>query len=158
MSDHIHACISIPLKYSVANAIGFLKGKSAIRLHREFGSLRKGKHFWIRGYNVSTVGLYEYFFIQVFAEFHYPFLVTGWAKWRRLHENANKNSWSSFFRYRHLYNLGLVLQCAGLRGLRCRVCGISPLKVVSDDQGKMDRQMVGLSGAFLQAQRWRSPP
>jgi putative transposase len=59
MPDHIHACISIPPKYSVANAIGFLKGKSAIRLHREFGALGMGKHFWIRGYNVSTVGLNE---------------------------------------------------------------------------------------------------
>jgi len=43
----------------VANAIGFLKGKSAIRLYREFGSMGTGKHFWIRGYNVSTVGLNE---------------------------------------------------------------------------------------------------
>jgi putative transposase len=59
MPDHIHSCISIPPKYSVANAIGFLKGKTAIRLHREFGSLGLGKHFWIRGYNVSTVGLNE---------------------------------------------------------------------------------------------------
>ena len=59
MPGHIHTCISIPPKYSVANAIGFLKGKSAIRLHREFGALGMGKHFWIRGYNVSTVGLNE---------------------------------------------------------------------------------------------------
>ena len=59
MLDHIHMCISIPPKYSVAHAIGFLKGKSAIRLHREFGSVGMGKHFWIRGYNVSTVGLNE---------------------------------------------------------------------------------------------------
>ena len=59
MPDHIDMCISIPPKYSVANAIGFLKGKSAIRLHREFGSMGMGKHFWIRGYNVSTVGLDE---------------------------------------------------------------------------------------------------
>ena len=59
MPDHIHACISIPPKYSVANAIGFLKGKSAIRLHHEFGAMGMGKHFLIRGYNVSTVGLDE---------------------------------------------------------------------------------------------------
>ena len=43
----------------MANAIGFLKGKSAIGLHSEFGSIGMGKHFWIRGYNVSTVGLDE---------------------------------------------------------------------------------------------------
>ena len=59
MPDHIHMVLSIPPKYSVSNTIGFLKGKSAIRLHREFGSLGMGKHFWIRGYNVSTVGLNE---------------------------------------------------------------------------------------------------
>jgi len=59
MPDHIHTCISIPPTYSVANAIGFLKGKSAIRLHREFGTMGMSKHFWIRGYNVSTVGLNE---------------------------------------------------------------------------------------------------
>ena len=59
MPDRIHTCISIPPKYSVGNAIRFLKGKSANRLHREFGSMGMGKHFWIRGYNVSTVGLDE---------------------------------------------------------------------------------------------------
>ncbi len=59
MPDHLHACISIPPRYSVANAIGFLKGKSAIRLHREFGRRGNGMHFWIRGYNVNTVGLNE---------------------------------------------------------------------------------------------------
>jgi putative transposase len=35
MPDHIHLCLSIPPKYSVANTIGFLKGKSAVRIHRE---------------------------------------------------------------------------------------------------------------------------
>ena len=58
--DHIHLLISIPPKYSVANTVGFLKGKSAIRLHLEF-SKRKShltqKSFWSRGYWVSTVGL-----------------------------------------------------------------------------------------------------
>ncbi len=34
-SDHIHLCLSIPPKFSVTNTIGFLKGKSAIRIHRE---------------------------------------------------------------------------------------------------------------------------
>ena len=35
MPDHVHLCLSIPPKYSVANTIGFLKGKSAVRIHRE---------------------------------------------------------------------------------------------------------------------------
>ena len=60
MADHVHLCLSIPPKYSVAHTVGFLKGKSAIRIHREFlGRERnfRGFHFWARGYCVSTVGL-----------------------------------------------------------------------------------------------------
>jgi putative transposase len=59
LPDHVHLCLSIPPKYSVANTVGFLKGKSAIRIHREFlGRERNftGFHFWARGYCVSTVG------------------------------------------------------------------------------------------------------
>jgi len=62
LADHVHLCLSIPPKYSVANTVGFLKGKSAIRIHREFlGRERQftGFHFWARGYCVSTVGLDE---------------------------------------------------------------------------------------------------
>ena len=62
MSDHVHVCLSIPPKYSVANTVGFLKGKSAIRIHREYLGKRRnftGFHFWARGYCVSTVGLDE---------------------------------------------------------------------------------------------------
>lgn len=62
MADHIHLCLSIPAQYSVANTVGFLKGKSAIRIHREYlGRQRQytGFHFWARGYCVSTVGLDE---------------------------------------------------------------------------------------------------
>ena len=62
LGDHVHLCLSIPPKFSVANTIGFLKGKSAIRIHREYlGRDRNfsGYHFWARGYCVSTVGLDE---------------------------------------------------------------------------------------------------
>jgi len=58
--DHIHICLSIPPKYSVSHTIGFLKGKSAVRIHRMMGSRKvSGMHFWARGYCVSTVGLDE---------------------------------------------------------------------------------------------------
>ena len=59
--DHIHLCLTIPPKYSVAHVIGYLKGKSAIRIHNELrNSGRKtGRHFWARGYCVSTVGYDE---------------------------------------------------------------------------------------------------
>jgi REP-associated tyrosine transposase len=61
MPDHIHLCLSIPPKSSVAHSIGFLKGKSAVRIHRELLRERRltGLHFWAAGYCVSTVGLDE---------------------------------------------------------------------------------------------------
>ena len=62
LPDHVHMCLSIPPKFSVANTIGFLQGKPAIRIHREYlGKERQfsGFHFWARGYCVSTVGLDE---------------------------------------------------------------------------------------------------
>ena len=62
MPDHIHMCLSIPPKYSVSHTIGFLKGKSAIKIHRDYlGKQRnfRGMHFWARGYCVSTIGLDE---------------------------------------------------------------------------------------------------
>ena len=51
--------VSIPPKYSVAQVVGYLKGKSAIYLARTFmGKPRNftGESFWARGYFVSTVG------------------------------------------------------------------------------------------------------
>nr|WP_296918524.1 IS200/IS605 family transposase [Thiocapsa sp.] len=62
MPDHIHQCLSIPPKFSVANTVGFLKGESAIRIRRQFlGQKRNftGLHFWARGYCLSTIGLDE---------------------------------------------------------------------------------------------------
>jgi len=59
MPDHVHMMISIPPKYSVSQVIGYLKGKSAIHIAREFGGRKRnfvGQHFWARGYFVSTVG------------------------------------------------------------------------------------------------------
>lgn len=62
MVDHIHLVMAIPPKYSVASIVGYMKGKSAIRLHQEYSRFYKnyhGKSFWSRGYFVSTVGLDE---------------------------------------------------------------------------------------------------
>ena len=62
MIDHIHMVLSIPPRFSIAMVIGFLKGKSAIRIHRELKKTRGtlfGRSFWSRGYCVSTVGLDE---------------------------------------------------------------------------------------------------
>jgi putative transposase len=57
--DHVHMLISIPPKYAVSQVVGFMKGKSAIQIARNFMGNRKnftGQHFWARGYYVSTVG------------------------------------------------------------------------------------------------------
>ena len=62
MSDHIHMLIQIPPKYSVAQVIGYIKGKSAIYVARRYGERQRyftGQHMWARGYFVTTVGLDE---------------------------------------------------------------------------------------------------
>lgn len=59
MPDHVHMMISVPPKYSVAQVIGYMKGKSAIHIARVYAGRRKnfvGQNFWARGYWVSTVG------------------------------------------------------------------------------------------------------
>ena len=62
MSDHVHMLLSVPPRYSIAMTIGYLKGKSAIRIHRDLSRFKGtlfGRSFWARGYCVSTVGLEE---------------------------------------------------------------------------------------------------
>jgi putative transposase len=59
MSDHVHMLISIPPKHAVSKVMGFIKGKSAIYIARNFVGKRRnysGQSFWARGYFVSTVG------------------------------------------------------------------------------------------------------
>jgi putative transposase len=62
VQDHVHMLIKIPPKYSVAEVIGYMKGKSAISVARQFGGRKRnfnGERFWARGYAVSTVGFEE---------------------------------------------------------------------------------------------------
>lgn len=59
MPDHVHMLVSIPPKYSVSQVVGFVKGKSAIQIARQYLGKKQnyvGMHFWARGYFVSTVG------------------------------------------------------------------------------------------------------
>ena len=59
VQDHVHMMIRIPPKYSVAEVVGYIKGKSAIAVARQFGGRKRnftGEKFWARGYAVSTVG------------------------------------------------------------------------------------------------------
>jgi putative transposase len=62
MPDHDHMYLSIPPKLAVSNVVGFIKGKSAISIARQFKGRQRnfnGEAFWVRGYYVSTVGLDE---------------------------------------------------------------------------------------------------
>lgn len=62
MADHVHMMIRIPPKYAVSAVVGFLKGKSAIAIARQFSGRQRnfnGENFWARGYAVSTVGFNE---------------------------------------------------------------------------------------------------
>lgn len=56
--DHVHLCLSIPPKISIAEFMGYLKGKSALMIydrHPELGD-KWDRSFWARGYYVSTIG------------------------------------------------------------------------------------------------------
>jgi putative transposase len=62
MGDHVHMCLSIPPKCSVSDVVGYLKGKSAIAIARNFKGRQRhftGEAFWARGYFVLTVELDE---------------------------------------------------------------------------------------------------
>lgn len=62
VQDHVHMMIRIPPKYSVAEVLGYMKGKSAIAVARQFSGRKKnfnGERLWARGYAVSTVGFEE---------------------------------------------------------------------------------------------------
>jgi putative transposase len=59
VQDHVHMILSISPKYAVCEIVGYLKGKSAIAVARQFGGRKRnfnGENFWARGYAVSTVG------------------------------------------------------------------------------------------------------
>ena len=61
--DHVHIVVSIPPKVSISEAMGILKGKTAIKLFKSYPAMKRkpywGNHFWSRGYCVSTIGLDE---------------------------------------------------------------------------------------------------
>jgi len=62
VKDHVHMLLTIPPKHAVCDVIGYIKGKSAIAVARQFLGKQKnfsGENFWARGYAVSTVGFEE---------------------------------------------------------------------------------------------------
>lgn len=62
MPDHIHMLVSIPPYLSIAQFMGFLKGKSTLMIFDRHANLKYkygSRHFWCRGYYVDTVGRNE---------------------------------------------------------------------------------------------------
>lgn len=60
--DHIHMRVSIPPKHSVSSFMGYLKEKSSLMMFNKHANLKYlygNRHFWAKGYYVSTVGLNE---------------------------------------------------------------------------------------------------
>ncbi len=60
--DHIHMLVKIPPNISVAQFMGFLKGKSSLMIFDRHANLKYkygNRHFWCRGYYVDTVGRNE---------------------------------------------------------------------------------------------------
>lgn len=59
MPDHIHMLVSIPPNERVSSFMGYLKGKSTMIIFERYAHLKYkygNRHFWSRGYYVSTVG------------------------------------------------------------------------------------------------------
>lgn len=59
-SDHIHICVRIPPKMAVSSFVGYMKGKSSLMIFDKHANLKYkywNRHFWAKGYYVSTVGL-----------------------------------------------------------------------------------------------------
>ena len=57
--DHVHMLVSIPSYMSVAQFMGYLKGKSSLMIFDRHANLKYkygNRHFWARGYFVDTVG------------------------------------------------------------------------------------------------------
>ena len=77
--DHIHMLVSIPPKYSVAEIMGYLKGKSSLIIFDRHANLKYKygqRSFWCRGYYVDTVGknkkvIQEYIRNQLQEDYNY---------------------------------------------------------------------------------------
>ena len=62
MPDHIHMLVSIPPYISIAQFMGYIKGKSTLMIFDRHANLKYkygSRHFWCRGYYVDTVGRNE---------------------------------------------------------------------------------------------------
>ena len=68
--DHIHMLLSIPPNLSVSQFMGYLKGKSSLMIFDRHANLKYkygNRHFWCRGYYISTVGADARAFLRTYA-------------------------------------------------------------------------------------------
>jgi putative transposase len=104
--DHIHMLLSVPPKYRIAHTVGYLKGKSAIRIHRNVLKTKGilfGRSFWSRGYCVSTVGWDEEGIRNHYNSLCIPFFASHrrlLLRWHDPHQcppqaPGGDNSWSA---------------------------------------------------------------
>ena len=85
--EHIHLVMSIPPKYAVSSIMGYLKGKTSLRLFQHYEAIGKrywGRYLWARGYCVSTVGLNEE-------------QIRKYVQWQEKREKAIERSQKSLF-------------------------------------------------------------
>ena len=57
--DHVHMLVTIPPYISIAQFVGFIKGKSSLMIFDRHANLKYkygSRNFWCRGYYVDTVG------------------------------------------------------------------------------------------------------
>ena len=74
MPDHIHMLVSIPPNEKVSSFMGYLKGKSTMIIFERYAYLKYkygNRHFWSRGYYVSTV-TYSYGYYQIVTKVRLP--------------------------------------------------------------------------------------
>ena len=72
--DHIHMLVTIPPKYSVAQIVGYLKGKSSLMIFEKYANMKYkygNRHFWCRGYYVDTVTYFYGYSIIDYSVFTY---------------------------------------------------------------------------------------
>ena len=77
--DHIHMLVSIPPHISIAQFMGYLKGKSSLMIFDRHANLKYkygSRNFWCRGYYVDTVGKNK----RVIAEYIRTQLEEDYAK------------------------------------------------------------------------------
>ena len=85
--DHIHMLVTIPPKYSVAQIVGYLKGKSSLMIFEKYANMKYkygNRHFWCRGYYVDTVTYFYGHFLSSIATppnsiFRFKRVLTGTA-------------------------------------------------------------------------------